>query len=100
MLRSIEFLFPYSYFCIYHYLSHVPYTFYTCNSTVTDSASTHLQPHSISNLSQTGLFYTAAGHGATVSEVSLTNTTVAYSYFVPSQPSDNAQTSLSSCSSS
>ena len=44
-------------------------------STVADSTSTHSQPHSITH-SQTGLVYTI-GHGATVSEVSTTNTTIA-----------------------
>ena len=35
------------------------------------SVFTHSQPHSITH-SQTGLFYTAVGHGATVSEVQQT----------------------------
>ena len=66
----------------------------TCSLLVADSASTHSQPHSVSNLAQTGLLYTAAagGCGATVSEASTTNTTVTCSYSVPSQPSDIAQT--------
>ena len=88
MLRSIEFSFPYT--SVSTITSVTCPTHSTCSSTMTDSASTHLQPHS---LSQTGLFYTAAGHGATVSEVSMTNTTVACSYSVPSQPSDIAQIS-------
>ena len=62
-----------------------------CSSTVADYTSTHSQSHSITN-SQTGLFCTDVGHGATVSEVSTTNTTVACSYSVSSQSSDTVQT--------
>ena len=69
----------------------------TCSLLEADCASTlttYSQSHSFSNLAQTGLLYTAAagGCGATVSEVSTTNTTVTCSYSVPSQPSDIAQT--------